>query len=240
MHKSYQGGKGSMGVHQKIINLMPKHRTYIETHLGSGTILRKKKPAHSSIAIEIDEKVLNDFKYSIDNGDDEISKSLKNQWFWQDDAVEYLKQIPYVSKDTVIYCDPPYVISTRKNQKPMYKHEYNDDDHRELISVLNSFDCFVMLSGYESELYNELLDSKKWYKFTFNAMTRQGVRTECLWCNFNPDDYIKHDYSFIGDNFRERERIKRKGERWIKNLEEMGADERNFILSKIQDRFNIL
>jgi DNA adenine methylase len=40
---TYNGGKGASGVHQQIINKMPKHRVYIETHLGSGNILRKKK-----------------------------------------------------------------------------------------------------------------------------------------------------------------------------------------------------
>ena len=30
--------------------------------------------------------------------------------------------------------------------------------------MLDSLDCFVMLSGYESELYDALLDSSKWRK----------------------------------------------------------------------------
>ena len=43
MTKSYQGGKGAMGVSEQIINRMPKHRVYIETHLGGGRVLLKKK-----------------------------------------------------------------------------------------------------------------------------------------------------------------------------------------------------
>ena len=39
MTKSYQGGKGPMGVSEQIINRMPKHKVYVETHLGGGRVL---------------------------------------------------------------------------------------------------------------------------------------------------------------------------------------------------------
>lgn len=35
----YPGGKGGAGVYQTIINNIPPHDTYIETHLGGGNIL---------------------------------------------------------------------------------------------------------------------------------------------------------------------------------------------------------
>jgi len=37
---TYPGGKGGSGVYQKIINLIPPHDVYIETHLGGGSIMR--------------------------------------------------------------------------------------------------------------------------------------------------------------------------------------------------------
>ena len=46
----YQGGKG--GVFQKLINRMPPHEVYIETHLGGGAVMRNKRPAGSNIGIE--------------------------------------------------------------------------------------------------------------------------------------------------------------------------------------------
>ena len=63
---SYNGGKGGAGVYQKIINAMPKHTVYIETHLGGGSIMRKKKQVSCNIGIDIDTAVINSFKYSID------------------------------------------------------------------------------------------------------------------------------------------------------------------------------
>ncbi len=232
MTKSYRGGKGASGVHQQIINKMPKHKRYIETHLGYGYILRTKKPADSSIAIEIDTAVINDFKKihlnTITNSDT-IS-------FVNDNCTNFLES-NHFSYDDLVYADPPYVFKTRKSTDPLYRHEYDDEQHRELLHTLNCLPCFVMISGYDSELYEELLCHTKWYKFNFNAMTRSGVAVESLWCNFNPDDYIKHDYSYMGANFRERERIKRKGSRWVKNLKALRADEKNYILSVILDEF---
>ena len=54
--KCYPGGKG--GVFQRLINLMPSHEVYIETHLGGGAIMRNKRPALRNIGIEIDPKVI--------------------------------------------------------------------------------------------------------------------------------------------------------------------------------------
>ncbi|MBS0352463.1 MAG: DNA adenine methylase, partial [Proteobacteria bacterium] len=47
---SYPGGKGKC--YQRLINLMPPHETYIETHLGSGAVLRNKRPAKTTIGID--------------------------------------------------------------------------------------------------------------------------------------------------------------------------------------------
>ena len=40
---TYPGGKGQCFPH--IINQMPPHQVYIETHLGGGSVLANKKPA---------------------------------------------------------------------------------------------------------------------------------------------------------------------------------------------------
>jgi site-specific DNA-adenine methylase len=51
---NYPGGKNGAGVYQQLINLMPPHHTYIEPFLGSGAILRLKRPAQASIGIDAD------------------------------------------------------------------------------------------------------------------------------------------------------------------------------------------
>lgn len=56
---------------------------------------------------------------------------------------------------TLFYIDPPYVRGTRYHED-VYRHEMDDDDHRELAKVLHDVEAMVVLSGYHSELYNEL------------------------------------------------------------------------------------
>jgi len=46
----YPGGKG--GVFQRLINLMPPHEVYIETHLGGDAVMRNKRPAERNIGLE--------------------------------------------------------------------------------------------------------------------------------------------------------------------------------------------
>ncbi|MCK6844207.1 hypothetical protein ACQJ1T_26680 [Klebsiella pneumoniae] len=54
----YPGGKGGAGVYQTIINNIPPHDTYIETHLGGGNILERKRPAARSVGIDVDPEVI--------------------------------------------------------------------------------------------------------------------------------------------------------------------------------------
>jgi site-specific DNA-adenine methylase len=228
---SYQGGKGAGGVAETIINKMPKHKRYIETHLGGGRVILKKKPAIENIAIEIDKTVLNNF---INN------TKRKDIQYYNMGIISFLKlNIELFTKDTLVYSDPPYVFSTRKNKKPIYNYEYDDRDHIELLTELNKLDCFVMISGYNNKIYENILTRPKWLRYDFNAMTRRGIRVESLWCNFDPNNFIKHDYSFMGEDFRERERIRRKAKRWINNLSKLPTDERNYLLFQIANNFGL-
>jgi hypothetical protein len=85
-----------------------------------------------------------------------------------------------------------------------------------------------MISGYWSELYETHL--QEWRHTTFATRTRSGEQaTESLWMNY-PEPEQLHDYRFLGDTFRERERIRRRIERWKDRLETMPPRERNALL----------
>lgn len=111
--------------------------------------------------------------------------------------------------DELIYADPPYFPPTRR-QKKVYRFDYTPDDHRHLLGILKALPCMVMISGYPHEFYDSFLDG--WNKHSFVGTSHVGNRTECVWTNFSPAPL--HDTRFLGQNFRERQTIKRKRERW--------------------------
>ena len=59
---TYPGGKNAPGVYQTIINHMPPHAVYIEPFLGSGAILRLKRPARINIGIDRDPQAITTFQ----------------------------------------------------------------------------------------------------------------------------------------------------------------------------------
>ena len=62
-------------------------------------------------------------------------------------------------------------------------------------------------------------------------MNQAGVRTEKLWFNFTVDRV--HWASYAGENFTDRQRIKRKAQRWGKNYQAMPQAERLAVLAAI-------
>lgn len=83
------------------------------------------------------------------------------------------------SPETLFYVDPPYVHSTR-GAKHNYRFELSNEDHANLLKTLQGVQGMVVLSGYETSLYNTL----GWQKAT-KATNADGARkrTECLWLN---------------------------------------------------------
>jgi site-specific DNA-adenine methylase len=216
---TYPGGKGSH--FQKLINLIPPHRVYIETHVGGAAVARNKKPAQTNILIDIDRDVV-EAAAIIKNGD----TSAKWQLICHD-ALEWLKAYDFQG-DEFIYCDPPYVMSTRRQHRQIYRYEMSDQDHINLLNCLKKLPCKIMLSGYWSELYGQMLED--WHTTCFQAITRGGsLATEWLWMNY-PTPVRLHEYSYLGSNFRERERIKRKKQRWVERLKRMDVLERQALL----------
>lgn len=149
--------------------------------------------------------------------------------FLNQDGIEFLKRYRFHGS-TLVYADPPYLLSTRGNRR-IYRYELTDRDHRRLLRILLKLRCMVMISGYWSEMYEKAL--KGWNSISFECMTRGGrLAQEWLWFNF-PGPVALHDYGFLGKNFRERERIKRKKQRWTNRLARMPLLEKRALLSAI-------
>jgi DNA adenine methylase len=101
-------------------------------------------------------------------------------------AIEVLHQHDHVQ--TLHYVDPPYVHSTRSldaAKRGYFNHEMSNENHEELIKVLIELQGFVVLSGYQSELYLDMLKGWEIYRTRSQVSASRGtvVRTECLWIN---------------------------------------------------------
>jgi DNA adenine methylase len=219
---SYLGAKSGSGVFQAVISQMPPHDCYIETHLGTGAVLRAKPPATRSIAIEIDPDTL--AAYPPPAGVEVI----------QGDALAFLKGFDVAAAGRVlVYFDPPYLPATRTSTK-RYRFDLDEAGHLETLAVARDLadrGAAVMVSGYPSDLYDRELAG--WRRITFQAMTRGGVRTEALWLSF-PAGAVAWS-TFAGRNFTDRQRIKRKAARWAANYAAVPPAERLAILAAILD-----
>jgi hypothetical protein len=143
------------------------------------------------------------------------------------DALEWFVSSPTMLQDpqTLLYVDPPYLRSVRT--RLFYDFELESPEaHGRLLELLCGMRCMVILSHYPCRFYSERL--KSWRQVSYRTMTRGGVRIECAWCNF-PEPQVFHDPRFLGDGFRERERIKRKSTRWRLRFQTMSSAERQVV-----------
>lgn len=106
-------------------------------------------------------------------------------------AVELIERFNY--PNVLIYCDPPYMLETRHGKQ--YKCEMNADDHERLLKTLLQHKGSVMISGYDTELYDYMLAG--WNRFETTAYSQVcSKKREIIWMNYDPprkqmtlDDY---------------------------------------------------
>lgn len=91
--------------------------------------------------------------------------------------------------DTLYYCDPPYLHSTRATTGE-YAHEMTETQHFDLLKALARIKGKFLLSGYRSDLYDADAERFGWRRVDFsipNAAAggkEKRVMTECVWFNF--------------------------------------------------------
>ena len=109
----------------------------------------------------------------------ECGERLKLAQIENTDAISLIRR--YSKKEALIYCDPPYLQTLRK--KCMYAHEMSEEKHVEMLEALLESEARVIVSGYDSTLYNEML--KGWRTDEAVTTVQLGLhRTEKLWMNF--------------------------------------------------------
>lgn len=108
----------------------------------------------------------------------------------------------YDNKESLFYCDPPYIHETRGDTKS-YGFEMNDYDHKKLAETLNSIEGFAAVSNYECALMDELYPPGKWTKIYSPEKvihSTKDIRQEILWVNYNIEELkTKNDYSLFAN-----------------------------------------
>ncbi|GAB3754655.1 DNA adenine methylase [Spirosoma pomorum] len=224
---TYYGGKFGAGVSQQIINEIRPHDVYMELFLGNGAVYRLKKPAKTSVLNDLDPVVVREWnRTGIDVSNLPAVELLRSYSFQP--GLRYC-----------IYLDPPYPISSRRTARPVYNCEMTDEDHRELLKVVCDLpaNVDVLLSTYENPVYADYLVD--WRLKTFTGQTRNGPAVEYLYMNFQNPDGLLHDYRYLGNDFTERQRIKRKISREVDKLNRLPPAERNAIINEVLTNFSI-
>ena len=222
---SYFGGKGSDGTFQTIINQIPKHDLFIETHAGlaritehldniNGITILNDISSHTCKMLEAK------FKERIIPSSllfDLISPECIKEKFVachgkviieNMDAIDLLekyKPLLEVMK-TVIFSDPPYPLDSRKSNRERYEFEMTDSQHYELIHYLKKVSCFIIICTYPNMIYETEFSS--WRNIHYYSNTRKGMALEYLFLNFDTPWYLQ-TIKFYGKDFRERERYKK-------------------------------
>lgn len=228
---NYPGSKNAEGVFQFLINQIPPHRCYIEGFLGSGAIIRNKQPAELNIGIEPDLDALDLAISAFESWPPKVLYSFTCGEF--QDVIDQIDKLPFNPDEIMIYLDPPYLFETRKSPDPLFKFEMGTaEEHQQLLDLIKDRPEKIMISGYFSELYAEQL--AHWRVKSFNAMTNGGLAREYIWMNY-PEPTRLHEYTYLGRNSQERQRIKRKINRHIARLERLPTLERAAILAALME-----
>ena len=114
-----------------------------------------------------------------------VGERLKGVTIESRDALHVIRQQDH--PEALFYVDPPYLHSTRPNSnRKQYQFEMTVDDHRALATMLRAVKSKVIVSGYPSELYEQLYAGWKRAECTAQASGQHGriQRTEVLWMNF--------------------------------------------------------
>jgi hypothetical protein len=242
---SYPGGKSGAGIFQRLINLIPRHRILIVPFAGHCGVVRNIKPAEHTIVIDQNPVVcqwwwdwsrtkhgraiaihncdgIEWLRFSL--GCTEYSDAKACVTGSSDGRSSVTRSTLKTMSEAFVFCDPPYVLSERATGR-IYECELTDQDHQRFlgtVTMINAARYQIMICGYSCQLY-EALDP--WESIDHRVPTRGGLQDERIWMNYDKPVQL-HDYRFIGDGRRSRERIRRRQNNWREQLNQMSEQER--------------
>lgn len=228
--ENYPGSKKSSGFREMVINHTPEIDVYIELFTGSGALGRffieemKKK---EFLFIEKSTEVYNQLV--------DVIEPAPNVHLLNGDGVKILKAIlfAYRNRRVMVYADPPYLKSTRRGQIDIYHFEWTREQHIEFLNQIlkTKDDCFYVISHYECDLYNEMLEG--WFKSAIQVMTRKGKAIETIYMNYDISQMRLETTAYLGKGFTDRQRIQRKVENLVAKLKRSPKHERQALTDAV-------
>lgn len=114
-----------------------------------------------------------------------VRDRLRNVHIENDSAIAVIKR--FDCETAAFYCDPPYLAETRRRGE--YSEEMTLEDHVQLLTLLKNVKGCVVVSGYPSELYSDMLADWQIVDFRVTCAINKNVdvgdeeraRTERLW-----------------------------------------------------------
>lgn len=136
---------------------------------------------------------VNGFFNKVD-GLQEVAQRLSNTQIENKDAVSVIRD--YDAEDCVMYCDPPYVPTTRGDGNAYGEYEMTLEEHEQLLSTVLDCEGFVAISGYDAPIYTDMLED--WWVLRDDERINQNGPSglpsdnsktqEVLWTNYNPSE----------------------------------------------------
>lgn len=116
-------------------------------------------------------------------------------------AVELIKR--YNSSKVLIYLDPPYLMETRCGRQQYRCDMMDRESHVELLQAAIRHKGPVLISGYESQLYDDMLNG--WHRETIACRNMACDKTkEVLWINFEPVRQMEIEDMLRGGSYEDR------------------------------------
>lgn len=123
-------------------------------------------------------KSTSDFLSAID-GLYNIHQRLSSVIIENRDIIELIQK--YDHENVFFYLDPPYIQQTRaSNQK--YQCQMSNQQHQQLIDVINTSKAKFLISGYNHPIYNKL--NGNFQKFEFISPNSGSNAIQVLWRNY--------------------------------------------------------
>lgn len=220
---NYPGAKGGQGIRAFLLNYIPISRRYFSLFYGKGSFENLK--VFENIQWICSEKNQDLQSFS--------TATAKVVYF---DYKKLVDDFNFTSDD-FIFCDPPYMLSTRTSGRSYYKHEFTDEMHIDFLETMRMLKCRILITHPKCAMYDEMLNS--WNCIEFSYQTRAGLFNDAVYFNYDVRNLPLITYDFLGANRTERQQIKRQRANFVKKMKSLSFHERQSILNAL-DQNNLL